>query len=156
MPFMRGPAASAARHSAFPPQATAIAPERSGGVGITLRKSARVCIRSFSAVSSSIAPSRRYVSIKRTVPSGSGMRRSSLPARKKFSSRLPPPRSNTTRGANKPRKDRRTELDTSRASSSPEITSNSIPDLRRMRSIRLCRLRASRAALVATARYTPT
>ena len=76
---MMGPGASRTSASAFPPQATAIERERFGGEGTALRNSDRMWCWSRLALSSSIAPSIEYVSIRRIVPSGKPTRRWSFP-----------------------------------------------------------------------------
>jgi hypothetical protein len=152
-PCSRGPGAMPARVSALPPRATAICSPRLGRLGNLDSRSARTYLRTSSACEGRMTPGRFRVVIRRTVPTPRCALCSTARSRKMLSSRLPPPRSIMQRGGASGPNAARTASRPRRDSSVALMTSRDIPDFCLILRRKASRLRASREALVATARY---
>ena len=152
-PCSRGPGAMPASVSALPPSATAICSPRFGRLGNFDSRSARTYLRTCSACEGRITPGRFKVVIRRTVPTPRWALCSTWRSRRMLNSRLPPPRSMMQRGGASGPKAARTASLPRRDSSAALITSREMPDCCLILRTKASRLRASREALVATARY---
>ena len=115
--------------------------------------SARTYRRTCSASARRITPGSSRVVISRTVPTANCAPCSTVRSRRMLISRLPPPRSTMQRGGASGPSAAHTASRPRRDSSAALITSSVIPDFCLMRRTNTLRFRASRVALVATARY---